>query len=488
MFSSQASSALRSLARSHATSTAFHAQLRHGVFTLADTTDVASARRPGRADGLAFWHSGSVNGPVSFERKRRLFSWACFDFANSAFTTLVGTFVYSNLFIRAIAPDTYTGTQMWGMAVALSSVAIGLLSPALGAIADAYGWKRRFMASFIVLCSIASCALYFPEPGQALWALALFSIGTIAVEMAIVFNNAFLPEIAPREQHGKISGLAFAAGYAGGLICLGLALVGFIQTDQPWFGLSQENAQSARATSVLTGVWVLVFSIPMLLWVKDSRKPKPASGPGEIAAQSFRRLSETFRHIRSYRNVFWLFLARVFYNDGLVTVFAFGAIYATGTFGFALDEVLKFGIVLNVCAGLGAFLFSFIEDRIGSRITIIISLICLLVSSAAAVLVQTQGGFWVCAIVLGLFIGPNQSASRAFLSRMAPPEKVNEFFGFFAFSGKATSFLGPLFCGILTAQFDSQRVGMTVVPILFAVGLWLMFWKTEPAMESGAAQ
>ena len=420
---------------------------------------------------------------MSFERKRRVFSWACFDFANSAFTTLIGTFLYSNLFVFVIAPDEFEGTRMWGYAVAISSVAIGLLSPALGAIADAYGWKRRFMASFIILCSLASCALYFPEPGQAMLALILFSIGTIAVEMAIVFNNAFLPEIAPREEHGKISGLAFAVGYAGGLICLGLALVGFVQPEQPWFGLSKEGSQHIRATNALVGIWVLVFSLPMLLWVKDSRKPQPSSGVGDIATQSFRRLSETFRHIRSYRNVFWLFLSRVFYNDALVTVFAFGAIYATGTFGFERSEVLQFGIVLNVCAGLGAFIFSFIEDRIGSRITIVISLICLLASSAAAVIVQSQTGFWICAIVLGLFIGPNQSASRAFLSRMAPQEKVNEFFGFFAFSGKATSFLGPFLCGLLTAQFDSQRVGMAIVPILFAIGLWLILWKTKPAME-----
>ena len=420
---------------------------------------------------------------MSFERKRRIFSWACFDFANSAFTTLIGTFLYSNLFVFAIAPNEFEGTRMWGYAVAISSVAIGLLSPALGAIADAYGWKRRFMASFIILCSLASCALYFPESGQVIFALILFSIGTIAVEMAIVFNNAFLPEIAPREEHGKISGLAFAVGYAGGLICLGLALVGFVQPEQPWFGLSKEGSQHIRATNVLVGIWILVFSLPMLFWVKDSRKPKPSSGAGDIAAQSFRRLSDTFRHIRSYRNVFWLFLSRVFYNDALVTVFAFGAIYATGTFGFERSEVLIFGIVLNVCAGLGAFFFSFVEDRIGSRITIVISLVCLLASSLAAVIVQSQTGFWICAIVLGLFIGPNQSASRAFLSRMAPPEKVNEFFGFFAFSGKATSFLGPFLCGLLTAQFDSQRVGMAIVPILFAIGLWLILWKTKPAME-----
>ena len=158
----------------------------------------------------------------------------------------------------------------------------------------------------------------------------------------------------------------------------------------------------------------------------------------------------------------------------------FGAIYAAGTFQFSPEQIHGFGVALNVFAGLGAFGFSFLEDRIGSRKTIIISLICLSASSAAAVFVETKAGFWACAIVLGIFIGPNQSVSRAFLSRIAPSDKVNEFFGFFAFSGKATSFLGPLLCGALTATYDSQRVGMAIVPVLFVIGLVLLVFKTRP--------
>ena len=414
------------------------------------------------------------------EDKRRVYSWVCFDFANSAYGTIVGTFVYATLFTTQIAADEASGTFIWGVAVAISSVSIGLLSPVLGAIADAYSWKRRMMGTCVGLCSIASVALFFPVPGQVMLAAIIFSIGTIAIELAIVFNNAFLPEIAPKESQGKVSGQAFAAGYLGGLLCLGLSLIGFIDTDSPWFGFSKDAVQNVRATSLLVGVWVFVFSLPMLLLVKEKQTPRPSHGLGEIVGNAIARLAETFKHLRSYQNVFWLFVSRIFYNDALVTAFTFGAIYAAGTFQFSPEQILVFGVALNVFAGLGAFAFSFLEDRIGSRKTIIISLICLSASSAAAVFVETKTGFWACAIVLGIFIGPNQSASRAFLSRIAPEEKVNEFFGFFAFSGKATSFLGPLLCGALTATYDSQRVGMAIVPVLFIMGLGILVFKTRP--------
>ena len=417
---------------------------------------------------------------MTSEGKRRVYSWICFDFANSAYGTIVGTFVYATLFTTQIAADEASGTFIWGVAVAISSVSIGLLSPVLGAIADAYSWKRRMMGSCVVLCSIASFALFFPLPGQAIPAAIIFSIGTIAIELAIVFNNAFLPEIAPKESHGKVSGQAFAAGYLGGLLCLGLSLIGFVDTDSPWFGFSKDAVQNVRATSLMVGVWVFVFALPMLLLVKEKQTPRPSHGAGEVVSNAISRLAETFRHLRSYQNIFWLFVSRIFYNDALVTAFTFGAIYAAGTFQFSPEQILVFGVALNVFAGLGAFGFSFLEDRIGSRKTIIISLICLSASSVAAVFVETKAGFWACAIVLGIFIGPNQSASRAFLSRIAPSDKVNEFFGFFAFSGKATSFLGPLLCGALTATYDSQRVGMAIVPVLFVIGLVVLVFKTRP--------
>ena len=438
----------------------------------------------GLAKGERLGERGGVKS-ASVSR-RSIFSWACFDFANSAFSTLVVTFIFATFFTEGIAADKIEGTRLWGMGVAISSCLIAVLSPPLGAVADAFAWKKRLMLACVGVCAMGSFGLFFPQRGDALLALSLFVAANVAVELSIVFNNGFLRDLAPLEKQGKISGLAWAFGYLGGLLCLAIALVGFVMPEQAWFGLDKERFEHIRATNVLVGVWVLVFSLPMVFWLQESRPAAPAEGVATLARQSFGRLRETFTHVREYRNVFWLLVARMLYNDGLATVFAFGAIYAMGTFGFAFSEVLVFGIVLNVCSGVGAFLFSFVEDRIGSRTTIVISLVFLAVSSVAALLVTTQAGFWACAVGLGLFIGPNQSASRAFMSRISPPEKVGEFFGFFAFSGKATAFFGPLLCGQLAGWFDSQRAGMSVVPLLLVSGMILLLWKTRS--ESGAAE
>ncbi|MDQ8205290.1 MFS transporter [Pelagicoccus sp. SDUM812003] len=420
---------------------------------------------------------------------RRVYSWACFDFANSAFGTLVLTFIYNTYFMNGIAPSESEGTTLWGNTVAIASLVIALLSPALGAAADAFGWKKRFMWVTVTLACLATAGLYFPQAGDVWPALLLFGLALVATELSIVFNNAFLPEIAPREKHGKVSNQAFALGYFGGLICLFIAMAGFVngEDNAAWFGLDKDVFQHVRATNVLVAIWFAVFSLPLLLWVKEVKPPQRSDGFLVVARKSFRRIAETFRHLREYRELFWMLVARMFYNDGLVAIFSFGGIYATVEFGFTFQDLMIFGIALNVCSGLGSLLFSFIEDRIGSRITIVISLLALVGATVAALFIESKNAFWGCAIVIGLFLGPNQSASRAYLSRLTPLEKSNEFFGFFAFSGKATAFLGPLLYGQMVGIFDSQRAGMVVIPVLMTVGMILFLWKTHPKPEKNTS-
>lgn len=411
---------------------------------------------------------------------KRVWSWACFDFANSAFGTLVLTFVFNTYFTTVIAPDKVTGTTLWGNTVAIASLLIAVLSPMLGAAADAFGWKKRFLAASTVIACLAIGGLYFPVKGDVMLGLWVFGVALVATELSIVFNNAFLPEIAPKEKHGKVSGQAFALGYAGGLICLFIAMAGFLsETSDPWFGLSKDGQQNVRATNVLVAVWFAVFSIPILLWVKEKKPPQHTEGFFRVARLSFGRLIDTFHHIREYKQLSWMLVARMFYNDGLVAIFSFGGIYATIVFGFTFQDLMVFGIALNVCSGVGSLVFSFVEDKIGSRVTIVISLIGLVLPTTAALFITTKAGFWVCAIVIGLFLGPNQSASRAYLSRLTPPDKANEFFGFFAFSGKATAFLGPLLYGQLVGHFGSQRAGMAVIPALMIIGMLIFVFKTR---------
>lgn len=416
---------------------------------------------------------------------RRVWSWAFFDFANSAFGTLVLTFVFNTYFTTTIAPDKNVGTMLWGNTVAVASILIAVLSPPLGAAADAFGWKKRFLVTTAGAACLLTGALYFPQAGDVWMALLLFGGALVATELSIMFNNAFLTEIAPKERHGKVSGQAFALGYLGGLACLFIAMAGFVNgaEKEAWFGLDKDVFQHVRATNVLVAVWFAVFSLPLLLWVKEAKPPRHSEGLVSVARQSFRRIGETFRHLREYRQLFWMLIARMFYNDGLVAIFSFGGIYATVVFGFTFNDLMIFGIALNVCSGVGSLAFSFVEDRIGSRITIVISLVALVVGTVLALFVTTKAGFWVCAIIIGLFLGPNQSASRAYLSRLTPQEKANEFFGFFAFSGKATAFLGPLLYGQMVGFFESQRAGMTVIPALMLVGMVIFLVKTKPVPE-----
>jgi UMF1 family MFS transporter len=311
-------------------------------------------------------------------------------------------------------------------------------------------------------------ALYRVMPGQLWTALALLLVANIAFEFGTVFYNAFLPDLSSPERIGRVSGFGWGLGYLGGLLALGIALVTLIQPDTPWFGFSKDTGANIRATNLLVGIWFLVFSLPLFLWVAEPA-PRQARERRVIRA-AFTQLARSLKEIRKYRQIVRFLIARMFFNDGLVTIFAFGGIYAAGTFGFTLQEVLLFGIALNVTAGLGALLFGHIDDLIGGKRTLIITLVGLFAATLLAVFATNQLGLWVAGIIIGIFVGPNQAASRSLMARFVPQDMKNEFFGFFAFSGKLTAFMGPLLLGILTQWSGSQRVGVAAVLLLFAIG------------------
>ncbi len=218
--------------------------------------------------------------------------------------------------------------------------------------------------------------------------------------------------------------------------------------------------------NLLVAGWFLLFSIPMFLFVKDGGAPKRAVRVRE----AFGELRTTLRELRKFREIVKFLVARLVYNDGLVTVFAFGGIYAQGTFGFDMYEVIVFGIVLNVVAGLGAFLFGFIDDRVGGKKTVMISLVALSAATLLGVFAPNRTWFWVAGIGIGMFAGPNQAASRSLMGRFVPHQRQAEFFGFFQFSGKITAFMGPLLLGFVSELFGSQRPGVGTVAILFLIG------------------
>ena len=290
-----------------------------------------------------------------------------------------------------------------------------------------------------------------------------------------MFYNAFLPRIASPDRIGRVSGYGWGLGYVGGLVCMGIALVGFVRPEVPWFGISTVEGFNVRATNLLVAAWFGLFSLPLFVFVPDRRTDNVRLD----VRGSIRELGATLREIARYREIVKFLIARLVFNDGLVTVFAFGGIYAAGTFGMSLSEVIAFGVVLNVAAGAGAFAFGFLDDKIGGKKTIMVTLAALAMATAMAVWAPDRTWFWTAGILIGIFVGPNQSASRSLMARFVPEKRQAEFFGFFAFSGKVTSFMGPILLGTVTSLFQSQRAGVATVVLFFVVGGLLMMTVNE---------
>jgi len=412
-----------------------------------------------------------------------LLAWCLYDWANSAFTTLVVTFLYAAYFSENFGSDPGRGTALWSRGITVSALIIAGLAPIAGALADR-GNRRHYLIGCSLLCVLATTVLTFIRPDSSyavVIALGVFVVANVAFEIAMVFYNAFLPSIARANEIGRVSGYGWALGYAGGLVALVVALLGFV-TESPWFGMSTEDGFNLRATNLLVAVWFLVFSLPAFICLRD----ESVSGGTVSMRGVFRELVGTVRRLRRYDQLSRFLLARLFYNDGLVTIFAFGGIYAVGTFDFTFSELITFGIVINVGAGVGAFLFGFIDDRFGGKNTVLVSVVALGVATLLGAIAPTRAWFWVSAVLIGIFAGPNQSASRSFMARVVPVKQRAEFFGLFAFSGKVTSFVGPLLLGLLADTY-SQRVGVGSLVLFFVVGGFLL-WRVDESKTLATTQ
>ncbi|MDX1757515.1 MAG: MFS transporter [Marinobacter sp.] len=420
--------------------------------------------------------------PAAPEDKRALWSWALYDWANSAFFAIILTFVFAQYFSVSVMEDKVAGTEAWGNIVGIAGVFVALLGPVLGAIADQSGRRKPWFISLTLLCVLACAMLWTvtPDPGQY-WNAALWvGLGILGAEFAFIFYNAMLPDLASPERTGRWSGWAWGLGYVGGVCSLVVALYGFIEADAAVFPLDRDNAEHVRATFILVALWYLVFSLPAFIFVPD----RPATGLGLAAATraGLRQLKESLAHVRQYRDIVRFLIARMLYTDGLATIFTFGGVYAAGTFNMSPTEVLQFAIALNVTAGLGALGFAWVDDALGGRNTILLALVGLGACALAILLVDSTTGFWAWGMALGLFVGPLQSASRSHLARVAPPHLQTQMFGLFAFSGKATAFAGPLLVGWVTAVTGSQRWGISTI-LLFLVAGFLLMLKV-PATEA----
>jgi len=409
--------------------------------------------------------------------------WALFDWSTQPFFTLITTFLFAPYFTSVIVGDAVHGQSLWGLGQGAAGAAIAILSPVLGAIADSMGRRKPWIAGFAVVAVICMALLWAARPGTSdvvTTTLLLIGFATVAVEFATVFNNAMMPSLVPKSDLGRLSGFGWGLGYFGGLVSLGVMLGFFMLPEVPSLGLSKIVHEPERLVGPFSAVWLAVFILPLFLWTPDA----PAK-MGIVAAvgSGLRTLGTTLGHLRRYRVILRFLIARMLYNDGLTAVFSFGGIYAAGMFGWNQTALGIFGIIIVIFAMVGAFIGGWLDDRLGSKPTVLLALAGLILSLAGilsiAPAVQAGTGLFstgpekamiACAALLGFFAGPAQAASRTLMARLAPPDLMTEFFGLYALSGKATAFAAPLAVSLATSVFVSQRAGLMAIIVFLVVG------------------
>lgn len=393
--------------------------------------------------------------------------WALFDWASSPVPTLHATFVFAVYFSTTIAPD--NGTVLWAQMTAITSLLIALLSVFAGRFADSKGLIKHALTISLSIGALSVMGLWYAEPSSdfILYALLLSALSIFMMEIGFVFYNALLVHLVPTEKMGRLSGIAWGIGYVGAVIALSLALAIFILPEQAPFGLDKAQAEHVRATMIFAGLWAIIFYIPLFLFVKS-----PPATPQE--GRYLTQVKQAIQDARSIPDMIRFLIARMAFNDGLVTLFALGGIFAAKVFGFTQTEILIFAIALNISAGLGAIGGGWADDRLGALPTIRYALIGLMICGTIAICAPSKEVFWAATVILGLFVGPCQSASRSYVARRAPEDSKASLFGLYMLSGKATSFIGPLLYGWLVYFTGIERAGMAIVIILVVIGYVLL--------------
>ncbi len=403
-------------------------------------------------------------------KKIAIAAWCMYDWACASFSIIVTTFIFATYFTSSIAVNHIEGTYQWANASSLAGIIMALSSPIFGAVADYSGKHKRWLFFFTWICVIFTALLWFacPTPRSAFFTLTCFVIATVGYEVSQVFYNAFLPSLASSRTYlGRISGWGWGSGYLGGIIALTIALLFFVKGDHHW--LNTNTAEQIRINGPFVALWYAVFSLPLFFLVPSFSKTH-RSLPKAIS-MGLRELSSTLKKLPKEKHILLYLFSRMIYTDGLNTLFAFGGIYAAGTFGLTFEEVLLFGITMNITAGIGAIALGWIDDYFGSKKTVILSLIFLTVLGIPLLLVHQKYLFWATALLLCIFVGPVQSASRSLMVHLiADKQNSAEMFGLYALSGRVTAFIGPWVLGITTLTFNSQRAGMATLLVFFVVG------------------
>jgi UMF1 family MFS transporter len=440
---------------------------------------------------------------TGYADKRGRWGWMLFDWASQPYHTLIITFIFAPYFASTVAPDPVTGQEMWGWAATVGGVIVAVLAPVLGAMADAAGPRKPWIALFSLFCILGAWLLWSAAPGaeNVVFILGAFVIGLIGVEFATVFNNAMMPGLAPKEELGRLSGSGWALGYVGGVIALFIVLAllaedgetgkTFIGID-PIFGLDAAAREGTRAVGPLTAIWYAVFIIPLFLWTPDA--PRRAVKKGTVR-RGLAELRQAIRDLWERPGLGWFLASSMFYRDALNGFYVFGGIYAAGVLGWSIVDIGVFGIIAASVGALGAWLGGRADARFGPKLVAYMCILALIAGSIIGISASREAVFFIIRAgpdsnlpdilfycvggLIGAAGGALQAASRNLLVRLADESRITAGFGLYALTGKITAFLAPASVALVTDLSDSQRIGISPVVALFVLGLVLLMFVKD---------
>ena len=394
---------------------------------------------------------------------REVWAWSMYDFANSAYTTVVITAVFGAYFVGVVAEGKAWATFAWTAALSVSYAAILITGPLVGAWADAHAAKKELLLATTVGCVIFTAALYYAGPGAIALSLALLIFSNYFFGAGENLIAAFLPELASSQAMGRVSGWGWSFGYLGGLAALGLCLF-FITSNA-----AKPASETVPVTMLITAVFFALAALPTFLFLRERATPQPRM------ESPWARVRDTLRHARQFRDLRRFLLCLLFYQAGITAVVALAAIYAEQAMKFTMQQTITLILVVNVTAAVGAFGFGYLQDAIGHVRAVALTLVGWIAMVLIAGFSQTSFSFWVAANLAGLCMGSAQAAGRAVVGYLAPPARLAEFFGLWGLAVKAASIFGPLTYGAVTWMFaGNHRLAIFATGIYFVIGLFLL--------------
>ena len=418
---------------------------------------------------------------VTTVRRREVLAWAFYDFANSGYTTVVLTTIYSAYFVSVVAggldeSSPGTATLLWTVSIALANLCVLLSGPVVGAVADHRASKKSFLLATTLACVLATALLGFVGPGHVFLAMALLVLSAIAFASGENLIAAFLPEIADNEKMGRISGLGWSVGYFGGLLTLGICL-GYIT----WAEARGDTAPDyVPVTLWLTALIFACTAAPTFVWLRERARPSPLEKGMSYMRHGFSQVQRTLIHAAHYRDLFRFLISLTAFQAGVATVVVIAAIYAQEVMGFGSQELIVLIMVVNLTAAVGAFMFGFVQDRLGSVPSLAGAILVWIAAGAVTYFATQPYQLWVAANLMGLAMGSTQAGGRALIGRLTPVARSAEFFGLWGLASRAAAILGPLAYGAVNRLSNGDhRMALLSTLSFFVLGLLLLLTVNE---------